>query len=84
MPLSCRRCCGHPIYTRYLCAYRILEIIQCHIVQREAGCESFKKALAEDGLVLTKLDGVIPASDLDGMSRTIFNTDILADTSQER
>lgn len=46
--------------------------------------KGLKEALAEDGLVLTKLNGVVPASDPDGMSRTIFNTDILAETQAKK
>ena len=82
--LSCRCCFEHPIYTRYLCAYQRWEIIQCQLYNGRLDVKALKEALAEDGLVLTKLNGVVPASDLDGMSRAIFTTDILAETQAKK
>ena len=46
--------------------------------------KALKEALAEDGLVLTSPNGVVPASDQDGMSRTIFYADILAEAQAKK
>lgn len=40
--------------------------------------KALDKSLADDGLVLKTLNGVIPAFDEHGMSRTIFKADIRA------
>ena len=46
--------------------------------------KALKETLAEDGLFLTRLNGVVLAFDASGMSRTIFDTDILAKTQAKK
>lgn len=46
--------------------------------------KALDKSLAHDGLVLKSLNGVIPAFDENGMSRTIFKADIRAQTQPKK
>ena len=46
--------------------------------------KALDKSLGDEGLVLKTLNGVIPAFDADGMSRTIFNADIQAKTQPKK
>lgn len=46
--------------------------------------KALKDTLAVDGLVLKKLNGVVPAYDENGMSRTIFHADIQAKTQAKK
>jgi len=42
--------------------------------------KALKESMADEGLVLRTLNGVVPAYDANGMSRTVFNADILGKT----
>ena len=46
--------------------------------------KALDKSLADEGLVLKTLNGVIPAVDANGMSRTIFSADIQANTQPKK
>ncbi len=46
--------------------------------------KSLKETLADEGLVLMRLNGAVPAFDADGMSRTKFDADILAKTQAKK
>ncbi|KAL0043225.1 hypothetical protein WJX82_009851 [Trebouxia sp. C0006] len=42
--------------------------------------KALKESMADEGLVLRTLNGVVPAYDANGMSRTVYNADILGKT----
>ncbi len=46
--------------------------------------KALKETLADKGLVLEALNGVIPAYDANGMSRTVFNADIEGKTQPKK
>lgn len=46
--------------------------------------KALKESLADEGLVLRTLNGVVPAYDANGMSRTIFSTDIRGKTQAKK
>ena len=42
--------------------------------------KALKESMADEGLVLRTLNGVVPAYDANGMSRTVYHADILGKT----